>query len=1021
MSHITTVNHPQLADSPARIEGAEANGTASAPAPADRSSAQDHAPPDRSRAGTAPDGLPAAQSASVAQDSPDAERSGEDVLATARQLVAAGISVIPWQHRTKEPAHDRLPVVRREEDGRARPSWSEYRRRRPSDAELQRWFHDGGCGIATICGAVSEGLMVLDIESAEAFEQWRAYACSLLDEAIVDALPVVRTGRGKHVYFRMDEPLRSSVLARRNKPNGERREAPTTEVLAETRGEGSAAVTAPTIHPLGRRYTVEHGSLSHIPRLTPAQVQALLDAARALSEEHTEGRASTSAARESTSVIQAFNASSDIRRVLEEHGYRPRGTTGFIRPGGDHASVIVLGDQNRSLHFNTNDPLHSTGASGVLHAQTPFSIVCELDHGGDVRAAVRHTARQLGMESSPRRSRGAVDGSPASGASARYLDHAASALELGSLHDGDPTWPYFEEQDSSGLGGLWMFQPPARDSPRPPLQLTNFTARITAETEIDDGAERQERYTLVATCGSVTRTLEMSREEFEGDGAVSRIVAALGARARLNPRAEARFVRDAIKAFSTDVASRTVFAYTGWIDDYRRFLFGNGYVNADGWQRGEGAQLPARLQQYQLDADSLAGASMGTALATFDALLSTAPPAVMIPLLGAVLLPPIARTIRAGQPMVHVYGITGSHKTALTCAAMALWGSFAPAQPTDTWTSTPNSIQKLGWYLKDMPFLLDDYKAAHVRPAQVTFLLQNYGDGMARGRLDANAEARTAYPIRATLISSGEDQPDGEASALARILSVPLARGQVDRQQLSRVQAEAASLPLLLVDYLAWLATHPPVIAGNGERHARQRSQLLEALEAVSDQATNPGRVASNVAMLGVAWHTFGQFLLARGYWREERVTTWLGICAQHLRQLAAAQVSLVTDERYSVQFLQAVRGLLASGRAQLQNLELSNGELVKPPTLLGGYDRAGTYLLPVAYDEVRKYRHQMGMPLTFSQKALLQMFEQEGLLVSTDHRARRPQTAITRYLDGKRHRCWHLPPAILFESEDSP
>ena len=136
-------------------------------------------------------------------------------------------------------------------------------------------------------------------------------------------------------------------------------------------------------------------------------------------------------------------------------------------------------------------------------------------------------------------------------------------MELGSEHETDPTWPYFEEVDSSGLRGLWMFQPPARDTPKPPLQLCNFTARITEETEIDDGEQRQECYTIVASCGERTRSLEMSREEFEGDGAVSRIVAALGARARLNPRAEARFVRDAIKAFSTAVASRTVFAYTG--------------------------------------------------------------------------------------------------------------------------------------------------------------------------------------------------------------------------------------------------------------------------------------------------------------------------------------------------------------------------------------------------------------------------------------------------------------------------
>lgn len=946
-----------------------------------------------------------------------------ETLLIARDLVAAGISIIPWQNYAKEPAHDRLPSVWNAAEGRAKRSWSEFREHLPSEEQLQGWFSDGRCGIAIVCGAVSNGLTVLDFEAVDAWEQWRAHAVSLLDESVVGALPVVRTGRGKHVYFRMDAPARSAVLARRRMPSTDGTSASGLRVLVETRGEGSTAISAPTIHSLGTRYTVEHGSPTDVPRLTPAQAQAVLDAARALSEEFVEGGGSTSTARSGTSTIQAFNEATDIGSVLETHGYRPCGATGFIRPDGDHASVIVIAGQNRSLHFNSNDQLHRVSPTGSLHAQTPFSIICELDHGGDVRAAVRHAAELLGLDSSAGRTRSSTPSADRSdlteNASTRYLNHATSAMELGSQHNLDPTWPYFEEVDSSGLRSLWMFQPPARDTPKPPLQLCNFTARISEETEIDDGEQRQERYTIVAACGVRTRTLEMSREEFEGDGAISRIVAALGAQARLNPRAESRFLRDAIKAFSSDVMSRTVYAYTGWIDERRRFLFGNGLVDADGWQTAGGAQLPARLQQYQLDEATIGTIPINAALTTFDTLLEIAPPGVIIPLLGALLLPPIAWTIGAPQPMVHLYGITGSHKTALTCAAMALWGHFSPAQPTDTWTSTSNSIQKLGWYLKDAPFLLDDYKAAHVKPAQVTFLLQNYGDGMARGRLDANAEARTAFPIRATLISSGEDQPEGEASALARILSVPLARGQVDRAKLTDVQANAQALPVLLVDYLAWLATQPAILSHNRDRHTKQRGHLLAALEAVSDQATNPGRVASNVAALGVAWHTFGQFLKERDYWREERVLTWLGLCSQHLQQLAAAQVNLVTDERYSVQFFQTVRGLLATGRAQMQNLDLSNGEVTKPPALIGGYDHAGTYLLPAAYDEVRKYRYQMGMPLAFGQKALLQMLEQENLFVTTDDKARKPQKAITRYLDGKRHRCWHLPPGIVFETDD--
>ena len=363
--------------------------------------------------------------------------------------------------------------------------------------------------------------------------------------------------------------------------------------------------------------------------------------------------------------------------------------------------------------------------------------------------------------------------------------------------------------------------------------------------------------------------------------------------------------------------------------------------------------------------------------------------------------------------MCHVYGVTGSHKTAITCAVMAVWGSSSPAQPTDTWTSTANSIQRLGWYLKDGPMVLDDYKAAHVKPSQVTFLLQNYGDGMARGRLDAHAEARNAFPIRATLISSGEDQPEGEASALARILSIPLARGDVDRTKLTHVQEQAAHLPMVLVHYLHWLATQPPILTTNRQRHVAQRSALLTRLDATPDQNTNPGRIASNTAALAVAWYTFGTFLEQQGYWRSERVRAWLGLCQDHLSRLALAQGTLVTEERASLVFLQAVRSLVASGRAVVQHLEADSQEMTTAQVLIGGIDHTGTYLMtPTTYDLVCEYKRRAGQSVPWSQRALVQMLEQEGLLASTDSDGR--HKAVVRVINGQRVRCWHLSVQVL-------
>jgi hypothetical protein len=331
-----------------------------------------------------------------------------------------------------------------------------------------------------------------------------------------------------------------------------------------------------------------------------------------------------------------------------------------------------------------------------------------------------------------------------------------------------------------------------------------------------------------------------------------------------------------------------------------------------------------------------------------------------------------------------------------------------PASPTDTWTSTANSEQRLGWHLKDAPMLLDDYKAANVKASQVTFLLQNYGDGMARGRLDANSEARNAYPVRAVLISSGEDQPEGESSTLARILSVDLPRGAVHRGRLTNIQRDASYSHHLTIDYLRWLLTTP--LPDRQELHRQTRASILTRLEQ-TEHATNAGRVASNVAALYVAWETFGRFLEDRGHWSPERVQAWLGQCKRDLITLAKQQLDLTTGERYSQLFLETVRELIASGKAVIVDAERESPVLGPGQVLIGARDQQGVYLIAgTAYDEVCKHTRAAGRIIGYTKRALGQMLYQDGLLLATS-----PSSLTTqRRINGARLWCWHLSPSVV-------
>ncbi len=56
---------------------------------------------------------------------------------------------------------------------------------------------------------------------------------------------------------------------------------------------------------------------------------------------------------------------------------------------------------------------------------------------------------------------------------------------------------------------------------------------------------------------------------------------------------------------------------------------------------------------------------------------------------------------------------------------------------------------------------------------------------------------------------------------------------------------------------------------------------------------------------------------------------------------------------------------------------------------LIGGVDRTGTYLMtPTTYDLVCEYKRRAGQVVPWSQRALVQMLEQDGLLVNIDSMA---------------------------------
>jgi hypothetical protein len=149
-----------------------------------------------------------------------------DILAAARACLARGWSVIPLRRQEKRPA------VR----------WQEIQQRRPTEAELARWFArwpDANLGIVT--GAVS-GLVVLDVDPKHGGDDSLA-ALERAHGRLPETCEALTGGGGRHLYFAH--------------PGGVVHNRAALAPGIDLRGDGGYVVAPPSLHPSGRDYVWE--------------------------------------------------------------------------------------------------------------------------------------------------------------------------------------------------------------------------------------------------------------------------------------------------------------------------------------------------------------------------------------------------------------------------------------------------------------------------------------------------------------------------------------------------------------------------------------------------------------------------------------------------------------------------------------------------------------------------------------------------------------------------------------------
>ena len=313
----------------------------------------------------------------------------------ANELITAGMCIVPATAR-------KLPAL----DG-----WKDYQRQLPHADEVDEWFanvHAKPYGIGFVCGAVSGGLEVLDLDAkhdptkslnARAEAAIREIVPGLWERLVIESTP----SGGLHLYFRSPNPAGNLKLAYGLNAEGKRM------AVAETRGEGGFIVAAPT-----PGYVLLQGRLSAPPLITDDERSALFAAARSLETAPApatpaQAHAGVAAPFDRSTLPagfilpgEAYNALDEWKPLIEKQGWTLHHEPYWTRPGkkrseGISASFGVAGPHTFHV-FTPNAPPLEDGEN-----YTPFALYAIFECGGDYkRAADELYARNHGTRRKPK-------------------------------------------------------------------------------------------------------------------------------------------------------------------------------------------------------------------------------------------------------------------------------------------------------------------------------------------------------------------------------------------------------------------------------------------------------------------------------------------------------------------------------------------------------------------------------------------------------------------------------------------
>lgn len=430
------------------------------------------------------------------------------------------------------------------------------------------------------------------------------------------------------------------------------------------------------------------------------------------------------------------------------------------------------------------------------------------------------------------------------------------------------------------------------------------------------------------------------------------------------------YIIDSIRVQDPKMEQETIYQHTGWrlVDGDVLFLHSDGAIGKE----DVSVCLDGRLSKYKFTAER--HDDRWDILAKF---MDIAPKSVIYPLLAIAALSPLNEFFRQAscEPsfLVFLLGRSGTKKSTLAALTLSFFGDFDNKSLPSSFKDTSNSLEKVGFLLKDVLTVVDDYHpsmnrtyTAHLEQTAQA-VCRMYGDRTGRNRMNADGSLRVNYPPRGNAILTGEDVPSVGESGEARFVSVEILPDDVNMQILSDVQRQSGRLNECMGEYIEWLSKSFDKLP------SALKKRFFELREDAQDGGH--GRVAEAVAYMQVAIEVWTNFLKSNGQISDDKAKVYRQDSWRVFKLLADKQHRMMRDDKPSVLFITALKEMIATKRVRLIDLVESD----KPNSnytskeCIGWRDSNYVYLLgETAYSEVCKFYREQDKSFPISKKQLL-------------------------------------------------